>query len=244
MSESQYEGASSPLKAGETQGHVTHKAYKTFDAFMNKVYSLMGLGLFISFITAMAVAYLMPGLAVNGVVLMIAIFVELALVIAITRKLGDINGAENASRLFYAYSVVSGMSFAVIFMAFAPTAIGAALFSTAGIFAAMSAYGTLAKKNLTGAAKYLMMILVGIIIASIVNIFIMNNMLNFYISVAIVVLFTILTAMDTQKLKLIYQQYEGSQDNLAVYGALTLYLDFINIFLSLLRIFGGSSNNN
>ena len=233
------QGAQQNKYIGEVAG------YATFDAFMNKVYALMGGGLFLSFLTALGVAYYFPKVAISTNVMLIAALVELFLVISISRSIADPAKAQGATAKFFLYSVVTGITFSIIFLAYAPEAIMSALLTTAGVFASMSLVGTVTKKNLQGASRYLFMAIIGILIASLINFFLWNSTLNLAISVVTVIIFTILVAVDTQKLQMIYNQMPAeAHESMAVYGALNLYLDFINIFLSILRIFGAFSDNN
>jgi len=140
-----------------------------------------------------------------------------------------------AAAMFLAYCALSGLTFSVIFLAYTRESIASTFFITGGTFAAMSAYGTLTKKDLTGWGQFLMMGLIGIVIALVVNIFLRSDALGFVLSCAGVVVFTGLTAYDAQRIK----GYAGAGDErLALHGALQLYLDFVNLFLMLLRLFG------
>lgn len=146
-----------------------------------------------------------------------------------------------AQGLFWAFSVVMGMSLTSIFLTFTGESIARAFFVTAGTFGAMSLYGYTTKKDLSGWGSFLIMGLIGLIIASLVNIFLQSSGLAFATSVIGVLIFVGLTAYDTQKLKSIYYQVSGSGEALAkasIMGALNLYMDFINIFLYMLRFFG------
>ncbi len=147
---------------------------------------------------------------------------------------------------FAAYSVLMGMSMSYIFLMYTQAAISTTFFITAGTFGVMAFVGYTTKTDLTKFGSLLMMALVGIIIASVVNFFIGSSGLNYIISVLGVLIFTGLTAYDTQKLKEIGAQVgTGTQEasKMAMWGALSLYLDFINLFLFLLRLFGGRSND-
>lgn len=144
-----------------------------------------------------------------------------------------------AMAMFLFYAFINGLTFSVIFLVYELGSIGSAFAITAGTFAAMSAYGTLTKKNLSSWGTFLFMGLIGIIIAGIVNIFIQSDMLGFVRSCAAVVIFAGLTAYDTQKLR---QHHANSGFSsamaLSITGALILYLDFINLFLHILRLLG------
>lgn len=146
-----------------------------------------------------------------------------------------------AQALFWAFSVVMGLSLSSVFLLYTGESIARTFFVTAGTFGAMSLYGYTTKKDLSGWGSFLMMGLIGLILASIVNIFLGSSGLNFAISVIGVLIFVGLTAFDTQKLKAMYYQVGLSSDlakKLAINGALNLYMDFINMFLFLLRFMG------
>jgi len=145
-----------------------------------------------------------------------------------------------AQMLFWAYSTLLGVSFGVLFLVYTSASIAQVFFITAAMFGAMSLYGYTTRRDLTGMGSFLMMGLFGLIIASLVGIFVHSSVLQFVISVAGVLIFTGLTAYDTQKIKEMY--YVGDDGTVvgrkAVMAALSLYLDFINIFLMLLRLMG------
>ena len=137
------------------------------------------------------------------------------------------------------YSVLTGLTFSVYFLAFTAESIASTFFITAGTFAVMSIYGFVTKRDLTKIGNLALMALIGMIIASVVNIFLHSTMLNWIVTYIGVLVFVGLIAWDTQKIKAL----ASAQDNeftqkLAICGALSLYLDFINLFIMLLRIFG------
>ncbi len=149
--------------------------------------------------------------------------------------------ASTAQTFFWGYAVLMGLSMASIFLVYTGESIARVFFITAGTFGAMSLYGYTTKRDLTGLGSFLMMGLIGLIIASIVNIFLQSSGLQFALSVIGVLIFTGLTAYDTQRLKTVYYHVAGGGEALAkatIMGALTLYLDFINLFVMLLRFFG------
>jgi hypothetical protein len=148
--------------------------------------------------------------------------------------------ASTAQAVFWAFSAVMGLSLANIFLAFTGASIARVFFISAGTFAAMSLYGYTTRRDLTGIGSFLFMGLIGILIASVVNMFIASTALHFMISVIGVLVFVGLTAFDTQKIKLMYLESDGAEvaTKKAIMGAVTLYLDFINLFLMLLRLFG------
>ena len=147
---------------------------------------------------------------------------------------------SSAQITFWVFSAIMGLSLASLFIVFTQSSIARVFFITAGTFAAMSLYGYTTKKDLTRLGGFLFMGLIGIIIASVVNIFIGSSALQFAISIIGVLVFVGLTAYDTQSIKNMY--YEGDSENIsskkALMGALRLYLDFINLFILLLQLFG------
>lgn len=216
-----------------------------FPALMRKVYVWMTLALVITGFTAFGIAE-NPGLVytivTNRLLFWGLIIGEFALVMAIYGAIGKLS-ATAATLLFVLYSIVNGATLSVIFLAYTMTSIASVFFITAGTFAVMAFIGYTTKTDLTSFGKMLMMGLIGIILATVVNIFIGSSMLNMMISYVGVVVFVGLTAYDSQKIKnLLYQVDNMSEEaqKLALLGSLTLYLDFINLFLMLLRIFGGN----
>jgi len=149
---------------------------------------------------------------------------------------------QAAQAMFWGYSVLMGLSLSPIFLAYTGESIARTFFISASAFGVMSIYGYSTKKDLTSFGTFLLMGVVGILIASLVNMFLASSGLSFAISVIGVILFTGLTAWDVQKLKNIYSFTVGfdgeTKQKLAIHGALTLYLDFINLFIMMLRLFG------
>ncbi len=153
--------------------------------------------------------------------------------------------SSTASMLFYLYAVLNGLWLTPIFWVYTMTSIAKTFFITAGTFGAMSVFGYTTNQDLSKMGKILTMAMIGLFIAIIVNIFTRSSELEWIISIVGVLLFVGLTAWDTQKIKNLAQMMPSSQaGRLATLGALTLYLDFINLFLFLLRIFGGGNNRN
>ena len=206
-------------------------------AFVAKVYRWMAGGLALTGLFAWAVVS-SPGLqrAVlgNPIVFFGLIIGELVMVVAFSRVVRRASFGT-AAAMFLAYCALSGLTFSVYFFAYTRESIASTFFITGGAFAAMSAYGTLTKKDLTGWGQFLMMGLIGVLIALVVNIFLRSPALNFVVSCMGVVVFTGLTAYDAQKIKAYAQ---AGDDRLALHGALQLYLDFINLFIMLLQLFG------
>ena len=148
--------------------------------------------------------------------------------------------AGTAQTLFWIFSALMGMSLASIFIVYTGTSIARVFFITAGTFAGMSLYGYTTKRDLTGLGSFMFMGLIGIIIASLVNLFLQSSGLHFVISVVGVLVFVGLTAYDTQSIKNVYSGTDSDevQSKKAIMGALRLYLDFINLFIMLLHLFG------
>ena len=141
--------------------------------------------------------------------------------------------------LFFVYAIINGVTLASIFRVFEISTIAQTFFITAGVFGAMSAYGYLTRADLSKFGAFLFMALIGLIITSVVNIFMGSETLDWVISLVGVGIFIGLTAWDTQKIKMMVMQSNGyNVGKIATLGALSLYLDFINLFLYLLRIFG------
>lgn len=167
------------------------------------------------------------------------IIAEFVLVIALTAAINKIS-ALTATLMFLLYSVINGATLSAIFVIYTMGSIATAFFVTAGTFGAMAIYGSVTKTDLTKIGNICFMGLIGIIIASLVNIFLKNSMMEMVISIVAVLVFVGLTAYDTQKIKQMLWNAEvnDTTQKLAVLGALTLYLDFINLFLQILRLFG------
>ena len=148
--------------------------------------------------------------------------------------------ASRAQTMFWVFAFLMGLSLSTIFLTYTQASIARVFFITATTFGAMSIYGYTTKRDLTAMGSFLFMGLIGIIIASIVNIFMQSSMMYFVISVLGELIFVGLTAYDTQKIKNMYMAYDSGEVSAkkAIMGALTLYLDFINLFIMLLRLFG------
>lgn len=163
---------------------------------------------------------------------------QFGLVWAISAKVASFS-LPTLSGLFMLYSVLTGVTFSVFFLAFTSESIASTSFITAGTFAVMSLYGYFTKSDLTKLGNLLLMALIGIIIASVVNIFLKSETMYWIVTYVGVVIFVGLIAYDTQKIKALAQAEENEMtQKLAICGALSLYLDFINLFIMLLRIFG------
>jgi uncharacterized protein len=213
-------------------------------SFMTKVYGWMTAALVVTAFVAMYVASdprLMMAIVGNKLLFYGMIFGELGVVWWLSSRVHTMS-ANVATGWFFFYALLNGLTLSVIFLIYTADSIASTFFITAGTFGAMSAYGYFTKKDLTSWGNILLMALVGLIIASIVNIFMQNDMFRLIISGIGVLVFTGLTAYDTQKIKemnIIGNAGTDEDRKEAVMGALTLYLDFINLFLYLLRLLGG-----
>ena len=173
----------------------------------------------------------------------IVMLAPLAFVLVLSFGINKMSAAA-AQLTFWAFAAVMGLSLSSIFAVYTGTSIAKVFFITAGTFGAMSLYGYTTKRDLTQIGSFLFMGLIGLVIASVVNIFVASSALSFGISIAGVLIFVGLTAWDTQKIKVAYQESDGREimGKKAIMGALSLYLDFINLFLMLLRLMGNSRN--
>jgi hypothetical protein len=169
----------------------------------------------------------------------IAMLAPLAFILVLSFGIQRLS-ASTAQLLFWLFAAVMGMSLANIFLVFTGESIARVFFITAATFAGMSLYGYTTKRDLSKLGSFLFMGLIGIVIASVVNIFIGSTMMQFVISVVGVLVFVGLTAYDTQRIKEMYNELDGSEiaGKKAIMGALSLYLNFINLFMMLLHLFG------
>ena len=214
--------------------------------YMRHVYQWMTAGLAVTTVVAYGVAgtpAIRDAILGNSMVMILLVLAQFGLVIALAAAINKLS-AGAATGLFLLYSALTGAMLSSIFVVYPIASIGTAFLVTTGTFLAMSIYGTVTKRDLTGFGNFLFMGLIGILIAMVVNFFLKSTMMNFIVSCLGVLIFTGLTAYDTQKLR---RFGEGAplEDGTAVrrgaiLGALTLYLDFINIFLMLLQLFGGN----
>ncbi len=209
--------------------------------YMLQVYNYMASGLALTGIVAYVVANT-PALfnAIYGTPLMWVVFLApLGFIFFLSAKMQTMSFAT-AQTVFWLFAGVMGLSLASIFVVYTQTSIARVFFITAGMFGAMSLYGYTTKKDLSGWGSLLFMGLFGIIIAMVVNIFLQSSALQFAISVIGVIVFTGLTAYDTQKIKEIYlvSDSEAVQGKKAIMGAVRLYLDFINLFIMLMHLLG------
>lgn len=219
------------------------EAAAAFPVLMRKVYLWMTFALVITAFTAYYVATnetILTAIVNNQVLFWGLIIAELVLVFSVTAAINKLS-LTTATLLFVLYSVINGATLSFLLMIYTASSVVSVFFITAGTFAAMAAYGYFTKTDLSSWGKYLIMALIGLIIASVVNIFTQSSGLQLILNYAGVLIFVGLTAYDTQKIKVMLLQAtdagEGAQ-KIALMGALSLYLDFINLFIHLLRILG------
>jgi FtsH-binding integral membrane protein len=212
---------------------------------MQRVYGYMAGGLALTGIVAYAAAVsgFYQAIAETGWI-WIVILAPLGFVLALSFGIERMN-AGTAMAMFWIYAAVMGLSLGGIFLVYTGTSIARVFFITAATFGAMSLYGYTTRSDLSGFGSFLFMGLIGIVIASIVNIFIGSSALQFAISIIGVIVFVGLTAYDTQRIKMMYLESDTAEiaGKKAVTGALALYLDFINLFMLLLQLFGQRRQN-
>ena len=223
-------------------------------AYMLKVYNFMASGILLTGLVSLIFFKLSVVTDTNGSIVAltnigntiflsgfkwVVMLAPLAVVFYMSARMGKMSVAS-AQTTFWIFASLMGLSLSSIFLVYTGASITRVFFITAGTFGAMSIYGYTTKKDLTKLGSFLMMGLFGIIIASLVNIFMKSAMMYFVISILGVLIFVGLTAYDTQKIKNMYMASDSGElmGKKAVMGALTLYLDFINLFIMLLRLFG------
>ena len=211
-------------------------------AFLWKVYGWMAVGLGLTAIVAFAVVGspdLLRVLIGNRLVFFALVIVELGLVFFLSARAARL-APGTAAGLFALYSALNGVTLSVILLAYTGESVTMTFVVTAGMFGALALFGSTTKRSLAGAGQFFMMGLVGLILASILGMFWHNDALQFLISVVGVIVFTGLTAWDAQRLKQMAAELPEAQvGSYAIVGALSLYLDFINLFLFMLRFLGG-----
>lgn len=211
---------------------------------MRHVFTWMFGALGITALTAMLVAKssLIYTMIMNPGLLWGLIIAELALVFILSARIGKMS-FFTSSLLFTIYSILNGVTLSSIFIVYTMTSIAATFFITAGMFGAMALWGYFTKKDLGKWGSIFFMLLIGLILATVVNLFLRSGAMGFIFSIVGVIIFTGLTAFDVNKIKQMLAQMQGFEEGdvvrkVALMGALTLYLDFINLFLYLLRFFG------
>jgi FtsH-binding integral membrane protein len=209
--------------------------------FIASVYRWMALGLVVTAGVAYGIATSQAAIEfviLNRWVFYGMIIAQFGLVIAISAMVQRLS-APVAGAMFLGYSALTGATLSVVLLVYTAASVGLAFAITAGTFGAMSVYGTVTKRDLTSWRSFLFMGLLGVVIASVVNMFLKSSAMDFVLSCAAVVVFTGLTAYDTQKLREFARAGGATMAAAPISGALSLYLDFINLFLAILRLLGG-----
>lgn len=211
-------------------------------AFLVKVYGWMMAGLLVTSIMALLTIQtpaLLELVFSNRIVFFGLIIAQLGLVIWLSARVEHMS-AITATSVFLGYSALTGLTLSMVFLVYTEASLASTFFVTAGTFGSMSAYGYFTKRDLTGLGSFLMMGLIGIILASVVNMFFHNSMVYWITTYIGILIFVGLTAYDTQKIKAMALSFSGDEaaQKGAIVGALRLYLDFINLFLLLLRVMG------
>lgn len=227
---------------------VAQSGLSVASIYMRQVYQWMTAGLGLTTLVAYAVASspaVQAAIFGNTIMLVLLMVAQFGLAIVLSAAVHKMSGTT-ATGLFMLYSAMTGAILSAIFVVYPIASIANAFLVTTGTFLAMSVYGTVTKRDLTAIGSFLIMGLIGLVIASLVNVFLKSSMMDFIISCVGVLIFTGLTAYDTQKLRR-FGENAPLEDGTAVrrgaiLGALTLYLDFINLFIMLLRLFGGNRN--
>lgn len=221
---------------------------KEQNKFLARTYGWMALALIISGLTAFGTAsYLVSigekALSFLQIGMPVLAIAEIVLVWWLSASISKISAA-GASIAFVIYSALNGATLSTIFFAYQMSSIVTIFLTTAGMFAAMALYGTFTKQNILSLGRYFFMALIGVVIASIINIFVRSSRFDWILSIVTVVLFTGLTAYDAQKMVRVSERAENSDifKKASIIGALELYLDFVNIFLAMLRLFGKRKN--
>lgn len=209
---------------------------------MRQVYVKMFLALVVSAITAyvcVATPAIMSFMLSSQWVYLGCCILELVMVIVLTRRIAKGGNPAFATFMFYLFAILNGLTLSVLLLIYTTSSIVATFGITAGVFAAMSLYGYFTDRDLTSIGTFLFMGVIGLIICSVVNIFLKSTQMEWIISFAGVAIFIGLTAWDTQKIKQMLAVTSAEQaENVATWGALSLYLDFVNLFIYLLRFFG------
>lgn len=213
------------------------------NSVMRRVYFKMFLAMIVTAVTSMFVAgneAILTMIFSNRMAPIVLLVLQVGVVLVLSGRIHKLS-TPVASLLFYLYSVLTGVVFSVILLVYTASSIAYTFFITAGVFAAMSIYGYFTSNDLSRMGSILFMALIGLIVCSLVNVFVNSSTMDWIISFAGVLIFIGLTAWDTQKIKQMTQYADQSMaGKIATLGALNLYLDFVNLFLYLLRFFGDS----
>jgi len=210
--------------------------------FLRGVYGWMGAGLVVTALTAWLVAS-SPSIAqaifTNRLLFWAIVIAQFGIVITLSARVQTL-AAGTASALFLLYSALTGVTLSFVLLLYTGESVASTFVITAGMFGALALYGTMTRRNLSGVGQFMFMGLIGLVLASLVGMFWQNDGLQFMISLVGVVVFAGLTVWDAQRLKaLAFATNTGGTSSVAIVGALALYLDFINLFLFLLRFLGG-----
>jgi FtsH-binding integral membrane protein len=209
---------------------------------MRQVYAWMVLGMLLTaFVAYFTVSTSVSNLAANPTVLLAAVIAELGAVLAISLGFNRLSSGT-ATALFFVYAALNGFTLSIVLLAFSVETVFLAFASTAALFGAMSVIGYTTKVDLSRMGTYLMMALIGLMIALVINLIVNSGPLDVLVSIVGVLIFTGLTAYDTQSIGRMAAQVSSEGDagvKFGIFGALKLYLDFINMFLLILRLFGG-----
>lgn len=221
----------------------SHAVQANVSAFMNRVYTWMALGLVLSAVSAyyiMSSPALMMGLVQNKMLFFGLIIAQIGVVLWLSFKQATLS-VTAARGLYLFYTLLTGITFSVILMSFTAQSVVNTFFVTAASFAGLSLFGYVTKRDLGPVGTFCIMGLWGLIILSVLALFIpglRSDTMQLFMGAIGVLVFSGLTAYDTQKIKMIYLNSQSNENKQAVFGALTLYLDFINLFLSMLRLMG------
>jgi hypothetical protein len=224
-----------------SQPIASDAAIERISAFLRRAYGWMFAGLAITGVVAGLVAQSPTLLRLffgNTFVFLALVFAQLGLVVWIGRRIETMSPAA-AAGIFLGYAGLTGLVFGGIFTVYTAGSLGTTFLVTAGMFGALAVYGTVTRRNLEGLGQFAFMGLVGLILASLVGLFWHNDALEFVLMIVGVIVFTALTAYKAQMLKAMALAFEGERaEAYAIYGGLSLYLSFVNLFLTLLRLFG------
>ena len=235
-------GPAAPLAPGaratpQTLGVVPDARLQA--AFLQHAFLWMFLGLLVTAAVAFVVQSNERLLSFGNGAYFLLFIGQIALVVAITGAINRIS-ASTALALFFVYAATLGVTMGVIVSYYTTASVATAFVSASAMFGAAAVYGVVTKRSLANLGGYLFMALIGLLVAMVVNIFVGSSTLGFVISIGGVLLFTVLTAYDVQRIQAgAFAAATGSMEKAAVVGALSLYLDFINLFLFMLRLFGG-----
>ena len=218
------------------------------NALFRKVYQFMAMGLILTALAAYLTAsspFMINLLYTSSAPMIIIAVAEIGLVIWLSAGINKLS-AGGARNIFFVYSILNGLLCSSVLLVYTGESVAKAFLSTAGMFGVMSVYGLYTQRDLTSIGSFLRMGLFGLIIAMVINLFMRSSAMELYISIFGIIIFLGLTAWDTAKIKAIASSYDTRDGEftgkIAVIGALSLYLDFINIFLYLLRLFGRERN--